>query len=488
LDQSSTEENVTHKYSATKASAIAGIALLFLAEFSGSPFLMVVAPASAASKGTADVEAMLASVKAPPGIGKRVTYFGAVFTDKQGMTLYVHTSDWPCIAGRRTLAPDAPELLRVYAKYPAPFCTDQWPPLRAAADDKPIGDWKVIDGAAGGKQWAYRGLPVHRSNKDQLPGDVNGPTKRDIIDTLSLGDSGFAIAEAPLALPPGVKTTYLRPYGLVASTDKGPLYTLTTKDAPSRLSSTLQNVSLACWDCTGDDRWKAFPAGALASNLGPWTVVKLSDGSKAWAYEGQLVYTYAFDQEARNTKGLGVNDKASLVTLKPVPMAPRGITLQRTLLGPVYADARGRTAYALYCSVSMPGESRRMDVAPHYFCDGLGVDTRFREMFCATPEKCGETWLPVEAPADTQPQGGMWSVVVVPDKRYSQRWIPAKAGEKLAPGAIKVWTHRGRPIFTSAYDDNPGEMWGHDVGLDENPVWQAVRAGEPEERGIAAGN
>jgi predicted lipoprotein with Yx(FWY)xxD motif len=449
-------------------------------------FMLMPLHASAASKAVSDMESMLAPVKTPPGIGKRVTYFGAVFTDKQGMTLYVHTSEWPCIAARRTLPPGVPPLLRVYAKSSVPFCTDQWPPLMASANDTPVGDWTIVDRPDGqGKQWAYKDLPVHRSYKDELPGDVNGPTKRDFIESQSLTNPGFAVADAPMILPPGVRVIYVRPYGLIATTESGPLYKLA---APSTSTDALKTVSLACSDCSEDKRWKPFPAGAMAGNLGLWTVVSLSDGAKAWAYKGEILYTYTVDQESRNTKGLGVNDKASLLTLNPMPMAPRGITVQRTLVGPVYADSRGMTAYQFFCTVAQPGEARRSEVAPNYWCDSLGVDTTFREMFCTAPDKCGERWRPVEAPPETQPQGGAWSVAVIPDKRYSLRWEPAKAGEKLAPGAVKVWTHRGRPIFTSAYDEKPGEMWGHDVQLDENPLWQALRAGEPEERGIAAGN
>jgi len=444
-------------------------------------------PANAASRGTVDVDAMLAAVKTPPGIGKKVTYFGPAFTDKRGMTLYVHTSDWPCMAKRRTLGPDVPALLHVYAKYNAPFCTDQWPPLMASANDRPVGDWTIVDRPDGeGKQWAYKGLSVHLSYKDLLPGDVNGFTKNDFIDSQSLENSGFVVAEAPMILPPGVRVIYMRPYGLIATTPGGPLYTLTE---PSRTASpALKNVSLDCADCSSEDRWKPFPAGAMAANLGPWTVVKQSDGAKAWAFEGKVLYTYIFDQESRNAKGLGVNEKASLLTLKPIPMAPRGFTVQTTLLGPTYADSRGMTAYQFYCAVAQPGEARRSEVAPNYSCDDAKADPMFREMFCSAPDKCGERWRPIEAPADAQPQGGMWSVAVIPDKRYSLRWVDAKPGEKLAPGAIKVWTHRGRPVFTSAYDENPGEMWGHDVQLDQNPLWQTLRAGEPEERGIAAGN
>src|ERR1700691_5875700 len=39
-------------------------------------------------------------------------------------------------------------------------CATNWPPLTAAADAKPSGDWSIITRSDGGKQWAYKGKPL----------------------------------------------------------------------------------------------------------------------------------------------------------------------------------------------------------------------------------------------------------------------------------------------------------------------------------------
>lgn len=53
-------------------------------------------------------------------------------------------------------------------------CATNWPPLAAAADAKPEGDWTVITRDDGSKQWAYKGKPVYRFVKDQKAGDRVG--------------------------------------------------------------------------------------------------------------------------------------------------------------------------------------------------------------------------------------------------------------------------------------------------------------------------
>jgi predicted lipoprotein with Yx(FWY)xxD motif len=81
---------------------------------------------------------------------------GKALVDGKGMTLYIFDKD---TAGTSN-------------------CNDQcainWPPLMAAADAKPSGQWTVVTRKDGGKQWAYKGLPVYAFHKDTKAGDVTG--------------------------------------------------------------------------------------------------------------------------------------------------------------------------------------------------------------------------------------------------------------------------------------------------------------------------
>lgn len=85
------------------------------------------------------------------------TALGNVLTDAKGMTLY--TFDRDATPGKS--ACNGP-------------CATNWPPLMAAADAKPMGDWTVIIRDDGGKQWAYKGKPLYAWAKDAEPGDTTG--------------------------------------------------------------------------------------------------------------------------------------------------------------------------------------------------------------------------------------------------------------------------------------------------------------------------
>ena len=53
-------------------------------------------------------------------------------------------------------------------------CAKNWPPLAAAADAKPTGDWTIVTRADGTKQWAHKGMPLYTWIKDAKPGDMTG--------------------------------------------------------------------------------------------------------------------------------------------------------------------------------------------------------------------------------------------------------------------------------------------------------------------------
>jgi len=84
------------------------------------------------------------------------TAMGMVLTDDKGMTLYTFDQDKggmsACSGG----------------------CTQNWPPLTAAADAKPQGDWTLITRDDGMHQWAFKGRPLYTFSKDGKPGDTTG--------------------------------------------------------------------------------------------------------------------------------------------------------------------------------------------------------------------------------------------------------------------------------------------------------------------------
>ncbi|MEM5431146.1 hypothetical protein [Cupriavidus oxalaticus] len=81
-----------------------------------------------------------------------------VLTDPQGLTLYTFDRD---TANSGKSACNGP-------------CATNWPPLMAAPGTNPSGQYTIITRDDGGKQWAYRGMPLYRFAKDAKPGDKTG--------------------------------------------------------------------------------------------------------------------------------------------------------------------------------------------------------------------------------------------------------------------------------------------------------------------------
>ena len=98
-----------------------------------------------------------AADKMPAGVQARKADSGTVIlADAKGMTLYTSDKD---MKGMSTCTGQ---------------CAMNWPPLAAAADAKPMGEWTVITRDDGSKQWAYKGKPLYTFVKDTKPGDTTG--------------------------------------------------------------------------------------------------------------------------------------------------------------------------------------------------------------------------------------------------------------------------------------------------------------------------
>ena len=84
------------------------------------------------------------------------TAAGKVLADPNGMTLYTYDKDTP---GKSACTGE---------------CAEYWPPVKASASDKPVGDLTLITRDDGTKQWADDKKPLYTYVKDKKPGDVTG--------------------------------------------------------------------------------------------------------------------------------------------------------------------------------------------------------------------------------------------------------------------------------------------------------------------------
>jgi predicted lipoprotein with Yx(FWY)xxD motif len=84
---------------------------------------------------------------------------GGLLVNSQGMTLYVFDRDRAAGPGKSVCVKE---------------CAANWPPLAAAEDARPSGDYAIITREDGGKQWTYKGRPLYAWTKDRKPGDATG--------------------------------------------------------------------------------------------------------------------------------------------------------------------------------------------------------------------------------------------------------------------------------------------------------------------------
>ena len=106
---------------------------------------------------TAQGQGRGAAAAMPAGVHAMKVASGATaLADGTMMTLYTFAKDMPGVSNCND------------------NCAKNWPPLTAAADAKPMGDWTIITRADGTKQWAYKGMPLYKWIKDGKPGDASG--------------------------------------------------------------------------------------------------------------------------------------------------------------------------------------------------------------------------------------------------------------------------------------------------------------------------
>jgi predicted lipoprotein with Yx(FWY)xxD motif len=422
-----------------------------------------------------------ATDEVPEGFQVRHTDIGPVFTDQKGMTLYLWASKkGACPTVHDPIPQNSSPLMEVY-QAKVTTCEAQWPPVLAPANAKALGEWTIIPRTDGLRQWAFQGLPVHHSYKDRLPGDTNGY----MVDAYRGIRGGLATTvAAPLPkLPSGIRVTHHRGVGLVATSADGRALYLLDGSVIRQLakSSAYVRVSLRTSDATAEERWQPFAAGVLANSIGEWTPLSKEDGIPVWTYHGQLLFTYVGDHEQGDARGLGI-DRASLVVLQPEAKAPSGVTVVRTLIGPVFADAKGMTLYTFSCRTPNPAG---LDGASggYFSCDNWTDDPSYSEQYCPARDKCADMWTPYQAPANAHIKGGTWSMAVIPDpEHYPMRWVPSSSEAVRQPGAITVWTHNGHPVYTSKNDQGPAELTSHGLWVLSGTDWSAVLAGVSEER------
>jgi predicted lipoprotein with Yx(FWY)xxD motif len=93
----------------------------------------------------------------PAGVQVQKSSAGTmVLANAKGMTLY-------------TFAKDMKDMSHCSGP-----CAQNWPPLAAPADAKPVGSWTIVTRDDKTRQWSYKGQPLYTWIKDTKPGETSG--------------------------------------------------------------------------------------------------------------------------------------------------------------------------------------------------------------------------------------------------------------------------------------------------------------------------
>ena len=382
---------------------------------------------------------------------------GNVFADATGHTMY----KWPVNnlrngnAGEGAGIPSCYNVkIRETAGFTSPYpagnilpdvdnrltCTQEWPPVYAAADSKPVGNFTILTRTDGTKQWAYKGYALYTSHLDAAPGDTNGGTFRRGRDPVSHGAERDPVGPAS-EVPPQFAVTS-KALGRMLSDAKGPsVYTY------DRDTATKSNCVDACLN-----DWTPIIAPDSVVLKGEWSIVIRPGGERQWAFRGKPLYKYVQDSKVRSYDGADVPGWHN-VFLQRAPSAPAGFQVVDTNGGQVLTDRNGKTLYTFNCVE---------DTADTLYCDNPTSAQEYRWAMCGggDPARCLKTFPYVVADKNDKSLSRAWTVMEINPK--TGRVATGK------PDALRVWAYRGRPIYTFVEDKQPGDIiadgWGQDHG------------------------
>jgi predicted lipoprotein with Yx(FWY)xxD motif len=391
----------------------------------------------------------------PPGFEVVVTELeGPVFADGHGKTLY----KWPYTGLRNGYVGDQKGMSTctgtvttvskgLFSPYPAGLvlpeldarrsCAAMWPPVLAPSVAQPVGNWSVITRADGSKQWAYDGQALYTSVLDHQPGDVLGGTNQERLKLTAVAWR-YPVGPSP-RIPPGFRVVTTFNGRLLVNAQGHSVYAY-GKDGPDK-----SNCVVACLEM-----WTPVQAPALARRVdGDWTVIERAPGELQWSFRHQPLYTYTRDSRIYSQEGSDVPGWHN-VYLQQAPPPPKTFQFVDTPKGIVVAEAQGKTVYTYACTD---------DSSDQLYCDYPGAAAAYRLSICGGGDagRCLKTWPYVLADGNARSDNSLWSVMEI--EPVSGR--RAAVGEA---GAMRVWAYRGRPIYTYAGDQAPGDIKGDMVG------------------------
>jgi predicted lipoprotein with Yx(FWY)xxD motif len=193
---------------------------------------------------------------------------------------------------------------------PCVECGKGLEPLAAGALVKQVGEWSVIEGAGGFRQYAFRDQPIFVG-----PDAVTGP------DPEPIEGWDAVYFEKALPLPAAIETRFSLIADIYTTQDGMALYVFSCQEGPESVPCDDPGDAAAHWAiiCGTPDlcvqRWQPYVAEAGSVSIGEWSVMEVpspvftdprgftyaEDNNNpvvsVWAYRGRPVYTFVDDDE-----------------------------------------------------------------------------------------------------------------------------------------------------------------------------------------------
>lgn len=240
-------------------------------------------------------------------VQKRMTNLGEVYTNKNGMTLYIFNKDTANTSNCNGA------------------CATKWPPLVADDDASEEGRFTIITRADSSKQWALDGRPLYGWVNDRAPGDTTGEEVK----------SAWYVAQTVPVSKRTVDVTsnsVTNKVTVLTDTSGKTLYVFTNDHSNSGGS----NCNNTC-----ATKWPPLLASDDDQASGDYSIVTRDDNSKQWAFHGMPLYRFTNDSTPGDSVGEGI--KNIWYVAQAVPVTKHYTTAQNAIL----SDTNWRSLYVL---------------------------------------------------------------------------------------------------------------------------------------------
>ncbi len=312
-------------------------------------------------------------------------------------------------------------------------CAKEFPPVIADADATPVGEWSLVVRGNGDRQWAYKGKPLYRFAREtrfnEVVDNIIASQKKSALEARVPDISGV---NRDLTLPEGWQIARFEPEKSIDT----PVAVM-VREIPAASSHALvdelgmtlyvrsQASATRAPECEADCAFRYQPvvASELSNPLGQFAPVTHQDGTRQWAYDNALLYTYTGDLVPGDIHGLKGQDGWQVVTVAQ-HFTPPSVSVQQDLAyGNILSTVDGMPLYSRY-TIERGLDKRTEDDDTYIKGKGLGVK--------GCNAECLQTWRPLIAPAGAQSQG-FWEVYEHAD-------------------GTRQWAYKGFAQFTNVND------------------------------------